>query len=126
MDTSNIRITVSEDISFGEIPNGAEEYAAGIESDATALFEAHIDVNSLSDLDVNTLQQKAETALQSACSLAASAAQDEKQKVWASILSESAVVTVTVSDTPENIMNQIEELATSMISQELQFAIGGG
>jgi hypothetical protein len=126
MDMNNIQITISLDISFGEIPKGAEEYASGIESDATSLFEAHIDINDLSDLDTNALQQKAEAAVQSACSLCASSAQREEQREWASLLSENAIVTVMVSDTPENILSQIEELVSNMVSQELQSVVGGG
>ena len=127
MAINNITFTISYDIHFTSVPEGAEDYVDLIISNVEQLFDAHSD-DFISDsfdestLNEATIQQRLEERVAAECALEASAAQNEHLQNILAELTDGCYVTVTMSDNMDNIMQKIEEEVETFIGS----ALGGG
>lgn len=127
MDMNNITLTISYDIHFASVPEGGEDYAELIRANVEQLFDAHSDEFISDSFDESTLnetdiRQRLEERVAAECALEASAAQNKHLQNILAELMDSCYVTVTMSDSMDNIMSKVEEEVETYITS----ALGGG
>ena len=124
---NNVTFTISYNIQFASIPEGAEGYADLIIANVEQMFDAHSDdfiSSSFDDSSLNetVIQQAIESRVATECALEASVAQNEHVQHLLTEMMDSCYVTVTMSDTVDNIMQKIKEEMETYIGSIL----GGG
>jgi len=127
MGINNFTFTISYDIHFASIPEGAEDYADLITSNVEQMFEAHSDEfigDSFDDssLSEDYIQRAIESRVATECALEATAAQNEHLQHILAELMDGCFVTVTMSDTMDGIMQKVEQEVETYIGS----ALGGG
>lgn len=127
MAINDFSFSISYEIHFASVPEGAEDFADLVISNVEQMFESHSD-DFISDafndssLSEAAIQQTIESRVAAECALEASVAQNEHWRHLLAELTDSCYVTVTMSDTMDDLMHKIEEEIEAYVSS----AIGGG
>lgn len=110
----DLSFSINYSVDFASIPNGAEEYAELIQSNVEKIIEytieEYISESFLTSLDEASLQQMIENVILAECAANSSVAQSEEIQNLIAELSDEVVATVSMSRTPEDIINQMEEI----------------
>lgn len=125
MDTINFSFSASYDIDFEEIPEGAEEYAETIRANIKSMVDSRLGSyldGSLESLNEVSIQSIIDNIAQTEIAVSSSAAGSEKEQYWYSTLSSGCYVTVTMSQSIEDIKQQMIQYVT----EQVKTALGGG
>lgn len=120
----DLSFSISYSIDFASIPKGAKEYAELIRSNAKTIVRDRINeyvTSSFStSLNESFLQRIIENTAQTECAINSSVAQSKRTQDLIAELSDGIIVTVSISRTADDIINQIKEAVTSKIKTAIR------
>ena len=121
MDTIDLSFSISYNINFSDIPEGAEEYAETIRSNIEMVVNSRIGEyigDSFDSFDEGMLEKMIDNIAQTELAVSSSSAQSEREQNLYAALSFGCYVTVTMSRSAKDLKQGIVEYITQKIQSQ--------